>query len=237
MKKCFYLLLTIIFVSFISFSVKAEETKCTYSNKNKIRKDASNIKATYDIKKNENGTYYFNFYIYNLTDNIYITVTNNVTDETFDVVYGETDHGTYSFIDNDLVTIKKYTMTVKTVSYGCIGEFRKINVTKPRYNDISELRICHMEEVDDTLYCEPWVTKYFTNTREEIIEKINRQIEQKRKMATTKCIACNENDKVQKDLKIKNQIRYAIIIGTIIGIIVDLGIIYYLIIRLKRNEI
>lgn len=237
MKKCFYLLLTIIITSFISFSVKAEETKCTYSNKNKIRKEASNVKATYDIKKNEDGTYYFNFYIYNVNENIYVSITNNVTNETYDVFYGETDHGTYSFIDNDLVTIKKYTMAIKGMGYGCTGELRKINITKPRYNDISELRICQMEEVDDTLFCEPWVTKYFTNTREEIIDKINRQIEQRRKMVTTKCVTCEEYDKVQKDLKRKNQIRKALIIGSIIGIIVDLGVIYYLVMSLKRNEI
>lgn len=238
MKKKIALCLVIVVLSIFCVKVYAEEdTKCNYSSKSKLNKSASTVKATYDIRKDEAGKQYFEFFIYNISEDIYVNVSNDVTNEVYDITYAQTDHGTYNFKVNDIVTIIKYKFAIRGLKYGCSGDIKKLTVIKPRYNDISELPICSEDSVVETMYCQPWVTRYFPYDREGVIDRLNKIVEKNKKEKTTKCVACEAYEKEMKRINRLNRIRYAIILGTIVGIAADLCVIAYLIFRMKRYEI
>ena len=48
----------------------------------------------------------------------------------------------YKFEVHDTATIINYVVHIRANKYGCNDEFRKINISKPRYNDLSEIAIC-----------------------------------------------------------------------------------------------
>ena len=71
----------------------------------------------------------------------------------------------------------------------------------------------------------------------DIIEKINNQFTKKKITTTTACITCKQNDEALEKVKKQQMVKLAIIIGLIIGVLLDIGVIILLIIRLKRYEI
>ena len=89
----------------------------------------------------------------------------------------------------------------------------------------------------DYTYCKTWINRYFQETREDIIEKINNQFTKKKITTTTACITCKQNDEALEKVKKQQMVKLAIIIGLIIGVLLDIGVIILLIIRLKRYEI
>lgn len=237
MKKIIGFLLIIL--SFICVgNVQAEEdTTCNYASKAALMKAAGNVEANYTIKKDENNNNYFEISIYNVTDEVYVIISNNVTKEETQVLSTMTTNNVYTFKVSDTVTVMEYTIHVRSLKYGCNEELRKFTLIKPRYNDISELELCKRDSMIEYTYCKQWVDKYFTETREEIIEKINRHYNKNTTVITTKCINCEIKEENERKLKKENNIRIAIIIGLIIGILLDGTLIVYLIIRLKRYDI
>lgn len=236
MKKIFVFVVIILSLSYINVQAE-EDTTCSYASKAALSKAAYNVEHNYTIKKDESGRYYVEISIYNITDEIYIIITNESTHEDTQVLSTMTKGNTYTFQDIENVSINNYTIHVRSFKYGCSDELRKFTITKPRYNDLSELDICKENEMIDYSYCQTWVNKYFTETREEIIEKLNHRYEKEKPTITTKCIKC-ENEKINNQkLKKANNIRLAIIIGLIVGILIDIALIIYLIVRLRSYEI
>ncbi len=238
MKKVVYFLVAISSFFIISLNAYAEEdTKCNYKSKAELSKAAFNADANYIIRNDENGNYYFEISLYNITDQIYAVITNDVNDEEILVYNNMTTNNNYKFEVHDTMTVINYVVHIRATKYGCNDEFRKINISKPRYNDISELAVCKNDVMMDYTYCKPWVNRYFTETREEVLEKINNQFTKNKITTTTVCISCKQNDEVAQKVKKQKMMRIAVIVGLIIGIILDIGVIILLIIRLKRYEI
>ncbi len=238
MKKIICFLISISSFFLLSFHVMAEEdTTCSYSSQVSLSKAAYNVDANYTIKKDEQNNYYFEITIYNITDEIYAVVENDISRDTIEISASMTTNNNYTFRVYDIVTIINYTIRIRGFKYGCNNELRKINIVKPRYNDLSEISVCKNDLMLDYSYCQPWVTKYFKETREEVIERINNQFSKNNSQFTTKCITCEANEQTKKLLKRKQNIRIAVIIGLIIGIVIDTSVIVLLIIRLKRYDL
>lgn len=238
MKKILGFLIIISSFFIVSLNVYAEEdTKCNYKSKAELSKAAFNADANYSIRTDENGNYYFEISLYNITDQIYAVVTNNINDEEILVYNNITTNNNYKFEVHDTTTVINYVVHIRATKYGCSDEFRKINISKPRYNDISELAVCKNDNMLDYTYCKPWVNRYFTETREEVLEKVNNQFAKNKITTTTACITCEQKDEVALKIKKQKMIKIAIIVGLFIGIILDIGVITLLIIRLKRYDI
>lgn len=238
MKVLFYNLIAITSFFIISFNVYAlDDTTCNYKSKAELSKAAYNADANYSIRKDDNGNYYFEITIYNITDQIYAVITNDVTDEEILVYNNMTTNNNYKFEVHDITTVINYVVHIRATKYGCNDEFRKINISKPRYNDISEISICKNDVMLDYTYCKPWVNRYFTETREEVLERVNNQFNKNKITTTTVCVACKQNANAAKRVKKQQMIKLAIIIGLSVGIILDIGVIILLIIRLKRYEL
>lgn len=237
MRRIGSILLIIFTFLLLDCQVMAEEDK-TCSNKSKVllNKAAFNVEVNYTIKK-DNDKYYFEISLYNITDDIYAVISSDINSEERVVNHDMTTNNTYSFKTEDINTIINYTISIRTIRYGCSGEIRNMSLIKPRYNDLSELATCKTKEMADYSYCQKWVEKYYTNTREEIIEKINRQYEKKLPTTTTKCLTCENSEKVTETLKFENTRRKTIIIILSIGIFLDSILIAISIIRMRRYEI
>lgn len=238
MKKILVFLLIISSFFIVSINVYAlDDTTCNYKSKAELSKAAYNADANYTIKKDDNGYYYFEISIYNITDEIYAVVTNDINDDEIIVFNNMTTNNNYSFEVHDITTIINYVVHIRAIKYGCNDEFRKINISKPRYNDLSEIAVCKNNIMLDYTYCKTWVNRYFLETREEIIDKINNQYTKNKITTTTACITCMQSDAASLKIKRQKMLKLAIIIGLIIGIILDVGVIILLIIRLKRYYI
>ena len=237
MKKVYSFLLVVLLAFSFPFMVNAEEdTTCNYKSKSALQKSAYNVDANYMIRKDENNNYYFAISIYNITDDIYAIITNDINDEEIQVTNLMTENNNYTFTVNDTTTVINYVIHIRGIKYGCNDELRKINLTKPRYNDLSEIAVCKDDVMLDYNYCKTWVDKYFTETREEVIEKINRNYQKNIVEATTKCISCEKEQNNDKKIKKQQMMRIAVIVGLIIAILLDGAVIYLLIMRLKRYE-
>lgn len=237
MKKIIGFLFIILSFICVGNVYAEEDTTCSSASKVALQKAASGVEANYTIKKDDNNNYYFEMSIYNITNDIYIVVSNNITKEEIQVLPSMTNNDVYTFNVYDTVTVINYTIHVRPFKYGCNDELRKFTTIKPRYNDISELEICKRDSMIEYSYCQQWIDKYFTETREEIIEKINRNYNKKIITTTTKCIECEAKEENLRKLKKENNMRIAIIIGLIIGILLDSALIVFLIKRLKRYNI
>lgn len=238
MKRFYgFFVVIIIFTCFITNVYAEEDTTCNFSSKASLQKSAYSVEMSPTIKKDASGNYYFEISVYNVTDDIYVTVTNDINDENLIISNEITTNNSYSFTVYDIESIINYEFHVGALKYGCTDELRKISYVKPRYNRLSELDICKKDELADYNYCQTWVTKYFKETREEAIAKINEQYNKKTTTTTTKCISCVHMEETSKEVKKQMTMRVAVIIGLSVAIVLDIAIIVLLIIRLKRYDI
>lgn len=240
MKKFWVLVLTIFSTIILANNVSAEEdTTCNYNSKAYLNKLAYNVTANYQIRRDDSGKYYFEISIYNITEDIYIkmiSTKNNVTEET-QIIPQMTNNGIYTFKVDDIESIITYDLIVRTYKYGCTHDLRKLTLIKPKRNDISDLEICKNNELEGYTYCQEWITRYFTETREEVIKKIETHYKKKTTTTTTRCISCEIEDENSKTINKVNNMRLAIIIGLSVGILLDSAFIVYLFIRLKRYSV
>jgi len=136
MKKILVFLLIISSFFIVSINVYALDdttciwtcTTCNYKSKAELSKAAYNADANYTIKKDDNGYYYFEISIYNITDEIYAVVTNDINDDEIIVFNNMTTNNNYSFEVHDITTIINYVVHIRAIKYGCNDEFRKINI-------------------------------------------------------------------------------------------------------------
>lgn len=248
MKKCFnYVLLFVLSFFVFSSGVLAAEldyndTTCNYTSKAYINKLAFNVTASYDINtvENEDGTesYSFNINIYNITNDIYINIKDesNPKDAGTIVLPSETSNGTFSFTTDNIKSIVKYKFEVRTNKFGCTSTIRSFVLVKPKWNHISNTVICRYPEMSDYHYCQKWITQEFSLSDEVIYDKIFEHYDSLN-TTTTKCITCEVEENMDTRIQESNKIKMYILIGLVIGCVLDIAFIIYTIIRLKRDFI
>lgn len=160
MKK----ILTLLMV--IGIGVMRVNAVCNYTDKAAANKKAANVKLNYEVvedkQESDDGTVsineYFKMSILNVTEDLYVTVTNDVTNTTNTYRYSDAKDGviTFNWDNNEVVT--NFTMKV----YGSDKspcqeeELRTIRKQTPRYNDFANRAIC--QDMKDFYLCEKYTT-------------------------------------------------------------------------------
>lgn len=121
-----------------------------YSEEKEV--DVEGAKTTYKIPK-----YTFEFSIYNITEDLYVTIEKNQksNDTSFSVYAADAEDGKYTFTDDNTGDIYNYTFTIKSNHPECTSTLlRTLKQTKPRYNAYSEFAYC---QNSSSFYCQRFV--------------------------------------------------------------------------------
>lgn len=233
----------LVFVLFLCvFSLKTVRAEtCDYKFRAEAAKVAKNVKASYEIKTDSNGSMYVAITVYNVVDDIYIaysTSGGSGYDSPKNIFkYDATDSNTYTINDYDNESVKKYTFKVYSMNTECKNLLRSFTLTKPKYNRFSELAECSYYEVEDYLYCQKWITTSFNMSDAAVINRINEQRNKLKQSVTTICISCEQEADYYRWLERFNKIKRYVIIGLSIGIVADSIIIVLLFRKIKEDSI
>ncbi len=205
-------------------SVDTKNTKCNNDDASKIKSAAEKVKISYKVEKVNAGTaidldaegmpevdlydYGFVVSIQNITEDIYVVVKNDYSDDVFTYHFSDTDNGTKTF--DSLATDESVTITfeIKSENSNCKDEvFRKVSITTPIYNYLSETEFCAKNSTLDV--CKQFSDRKYDSTE---FDEAKKEVEK------------NKNDK--KDKTKKNNWfadnKYLVIIGgsviTVIGV-------------------
>ena len=226
----FFLLIISIFLCMTN--VYAEST-CDYNALASLNKSAGKVKVAYNLNSISDGVYSFDISIYNITDDIYVVLTNDFDTESIMVTKSMTTDGTYTFNTTNTTDIITYSFLIKDLKYGCTNDLRNLKLVKPMYNEYSKLDICQYEDVQDFYYCQEWLTSKITLSEFGVRQKIEEAMSINN-VTTTVCLNCQANN---NSTDLLNQIKTYLIIGLSIGIVIDLIIIIVLLRNIRRNRI
>ncbi len=166
MKKIVKLLIFTFILSFsLNFNVYAE---CTYEERTEISNDARNIEAFFEADLNNNK---FIFYMYNLTDNLYVDISSNLT-TTFKVYKYNYDGDFYSFSTSNINKVDTYLINIYSNKSGCYGtKITSKRITKGIINKYAKDSICN--GIEEYYLCNSVLNTDINMTDIEVYEKIN----------------------------------------------------------------
>lgn len=163
----------------IVFNVKGATT-CGYEEKAKLNNEVANLKANYEIKTRvldeseydipdallgteAEKTYvatteYIQVNFLNLTENMYVEVSNDYNKDVKIINYSDTNNGTITFDWSEIYDLVTFTFQVyASDNTGCKGsKLKKITLALPRYNDYSTYGMCN--NLPDFYLCQKYVT-------------------------------------------------------------------------------
>lgn len=241
MRNKYLLMLTLMVFMLFPIKVSAEtttqDTKCNYNSKAYLNKIAAQVKMAYEFKYDSSGNVSFDISIYNIKEDIYITLTDSLGGNT-QIFPNMTSGGTYTFNVKNRTEIITYTASVRTLKFGCKDDIRKITLIKPKWNDISENSLCSNDYVSKSSYCQEWISYDFSLTQSDIEDILESEIEKHQK---TEVLEPTEEEKEAEKEKIndekKQKLKKYLIIALIIGIVVDTITIIIMTIRIRRYSI
>ena len=158
--------LNVVFLALLFFfaSIRSVYAVCDATESNTLNSLAVNVRASYEAMEEEyipdesfnppdgmpiDDDYVvtrdiFRIYITNITEELYVVVTNDVNDEELTFTYQDSNNGTVTFDQEDLSSIRNYTVTVYSSSQTNCPDTRLYNYyfTTPMYNTFSEYDVC-----------------------------------------------------------------------------------------------
>lgn len=190
-KKVVVMLAGILAIT--NLNVANAASLCSVEDQASLNKVAGSVKAVYEEVTEEmapntyvttdetgEGPFYYNYFkiiFTNITDEIYVKITNDYNKEVKFIRYQDTDAGMYYIDWYKLDKVVKFTYEVYSSNEtDCQGEkyFTGYLVT-PKFNKFSEMLIC--DGINDYLPCQKYTTVNFTY--EEQYNKIAEYIEEK----------------------------------------------------------
>lgn len=243
MKKNLFMFLGLI--SFLIFGLNVQAaSKCEYAELSQINQEASGVKVSYEEKQRvvegDNGVIdspkqpedkvyqdYFVVNITNVTDNLYVKVTNPIDNSVKVFTSADATNGIISFEWNNLDTVANLTIKVYTSSKTqCPDEEVIVKYqTLPKYNIYSDSAYCeeHQKEND----CQKYVTKEISQA--EFSEKV-------KKARVEKAEEVNEDSKgvVKKAKEYFKKNKTKVIIGG--SIIIVMGVVTTVVVIIKRKR-
>ncbi len=241
MKQNIAITFLLVLVVFCSPKVLAEETttkqSCDYKTRAELNKLAASITASYDIEKTSDGKYIFKFAVYNVVENLFVSITDEAGTFSLVVTPAHLTNGVYAFnIENDTDVIR-YNFVVRSLIPDCSGDLKKFTVVKPKKNKYHDYNECKYTDTENYTYCQEWITRDFSLSESEIIKKINEQRSINKKITTTKCVDCDEKTRNQAKLSREKLIKRIIVIVVSILIALDIIYIYIKSCRIKDSEL
>ena len=221
----------------MTLNVYAEDGTCTYKEKAELNKQAGSVEVSYDIEKNADGSSKFKISVYNITKDLYVTVTNDYDDTRLTIIPALTTNGSYTFEINDSTNIIKYSFVVSSFISGCSGDLKKINLVKPKRNKYHDYNECKFTDTEKYTYCEEWITKDITLSESQVLKKIEEQRSYNKKITTTKCANCSSNVRSNARLERIKMAKRFIVFGLSLGVALDMIYIYLKISNIRRSEL
>lgn len=178
-----------------------------------------NNKTTYKIPR-----YDFLISIYNITDDMYVTISDDVIRETLTIKSSDTNNGTYTFTNKDIGRIYNYTISLYSAKEECYGELIKtLKLAKPMYNAYSEYTYC---QNSSNYYCQKFTTNELKlNGSEDFFAKIA--------VNNNKRAPINNESKDEETASVSILDNWKLYAGIFIGVIIIT--ISVLIINRKKN--
>jgi len=167
---------------------------CTYQQRANLNETARNIRAAFEVNEKEvevAGVDYitkeafifkelqpeFILNIYNITNDVLITQTNDHNRRTVDINYGMTTNGVYNTTITDFENIITYTFRVVSNLEGCRGDIlRTFTITKPKLNYFVQYPIC--DGLENIPYCQRFITEEFSINLNELPERLEQYLDE-----------------------------------------------------------
>ena len=167
MKIIKYILFSFILTFILNFNVNAE---CSYQDRKQMLEEANNIEAFFDADLDNNK---FVFYIYNLTDNLYLSLENSQTFEYKEIFKYMYNTNYYSLDELNVNDIIKYKLKIYANKEGCYGNIVTTKmIKKPMINKYYKEEIC--KGIEDYKYCVPVLDTKFNLKEEQIYNEIKK---------------------------------------------------------------
>lgn len=232
---------------------------CSYEEKAKLNSEAANVKVNHEIKqrvldpseydlpdaligaseeeieefRKNVTTEYMVVNILNLTENLYVEVTNNVNQEKRVYTYADSTDGNITFRKTGISGAVTYTIKIySSANTNCKDTgLGSLYVTLPRYNPLSEYAIC--ESIPEYYMCQKYVTfedpgfDTFMAEAQKEVSKVNTEKEEENK----------KNDKWYKEAgKFIENHKVAFIVGGVV-LLVAAGAVTIIIIKRRRRSV
>lgn len=233
-----FLLFLVLSCSFECFAEEAgNKETCDYKTRAELNKLAANVTASYEIEKSENGSNVFKITVYNVVENLFVSVTDEEETFSLTITPAHLTNGVYTFeVANDTDVIK-YNFAVRSLIQGCTGDLKKFSLIKPKKNKYHDYNECKFTDTEKYSYCEEWITKDFSLSESQILAKINEQRSGKKKITTTACVGCENDIRLAAKTTRLKMIKKLIVIVLSVLMALDIIYIYIKICKIKDAEI
>lgn len=188
MKNKMFKLLLVCFASIIF--VKNVNAECSYEERKNLLNEAKNIKVdvavenktieqtildydgTSEIKEKEIDV--INFYVSNLSDNLFIKYYNLMNSEENYIMPSNVKDGAFIIEDRNLIDFYTYYFVIYSANERCVGEeiYTK-KVKKPTANPYSGFDICKEDKMEDFKYCKKYLDEEVKISSTEFEKKAN----------------------------------------------------------------
>lgn len=244
MKKILLILSFILTFSLTNVSAST----CDSATMKKLKDKANNIKVSYEVetKTVENENYVIDggnktmevpniiIDLYNITDDVFVIISNDIDNTKKTIVYSDTDSGKYKLDTWDnFNALGTYTFDVYAKNEPCKpSKLKTITFAKPIENPLYLNSLC--KENLDVPFCTQFITKPIGISRSDLKEKI----EEYRKTSTNKVTSkkddnTNNDDKNKVTEFVKDNKYYFIGAASLIIVI----IVTVALIKKRRNQI
>ncbi len=225
--------------------------ECDATESNKLSNAANNVKANFEVieKEVENtddfnppdgltdeelDAYvftekFFRIHVSNITEDIYVIVTNDVTKESKRFNFTDTENGNISFDNMVTSDIINYSINIySSDKTNCVNKnLRTLPLTTPMYNTLSELSLC--EGIEEYYMCHEYLSVGvdFNN-----FEKLAEQYRKGKEKEEDK-----KNEEKNKGFFGFIRKNAVLVIITSVGIIAVGGIVTVIIVKRQRSRI
>lgn len=240
MKKNLRILLVVLIALILRLNPVNAASKCDYSEQVELNNAVANIKVSYEeaegqvdsslLLPNDSGSsnakyYYFKVQVYNLTEDFYLKITNDINEEAKYLRYGDSESGVIEFDWKDLDEVANFTITVySSNTTGCPNEeYRIISLTLPRYNRYSSYAVCN--ENENFYLCQKYITEIedvdyttFRNKLEAYEKKVI--IEEEKKQEANKSFKEKVFDFIKENKMTVIAVSTIIVIGGVVTTVI-----------------
>lgn len=241
-KKGTSIILSLILL--ICPSIVKAASSCSYSEQAKLNDLVANVKASYEYierlsaekaidpdsgEEMDDWEDIFKISVINITEDIYITVSNDVTGFEATYKYEDTNNGVVEFEQKDLTKVSEYEINVYSNNNNCAGElYRTFKLRTPMLNGFSNIAICN--SYPNYYYCQEFLDTDVEIDYEKFYEGLESYQELHKEEIPEETI---EENKLLKFYK-----EHALAINIVAGAIVVIGVATTVIlIKRKRSRV
>lgn len=161
-----YIVFTYLLMFLFIFKVNAD---CSYQERKEMLNEAKEVEAFFEADINNNK---FLFYLYNLTENIYVVLENPQTYQYKEIYKYMYDTEFYSYDEENVTDIINYKLKIYSNKSECYGNIITTKtIKKPIINKYYKEEVC--KGIEDFKYCTPILNIKPNLEEKEIYKAIN----------------------------------------------------------------